>query len=112
MTTHPTNAAVLKVERPGSYDRYGRSRLSLVEGPTRGWIEKTPRQARTTAGDVVSVDAALVLPKRIDLRPKDVVMIDNDDEDRYEVFDADETLDVLGQVLFRTYGLTRIRKDS
>lgn len=112
MLTHPTNVTILRAQRPGAYDRYGAAKLSLLFGPERGFLERRPRYARGTSGDVVEVDADLVLPKRLVLRPKDVVRLADADESDFEVFDVDESLDHLGQVVSRTYGLTKIRKDS
>lgn len=112
MITLTTNVRILKAERPGSYDRYGRSRLEVVTADFRGHLTRSTRYERGAGGDVVEIDAQLMLPRRIRLQPKDVITLDNDEEERFEVFDVAENQDHMGQVWHRTYALTKLREDS
>lgn len=112
MITLTTNVRILKAERPGSYDRYGQSRLELLTANFRGHLTRAPRYERGPGGDVIEVDADLMLPKSVRLQPKDVVTLDNDDEERFEVFGVAESMDHMGQVWHRSYSLTKLREDS
>ena len=87
MYTYPTNTLIKKVERPGAFDRYGASRLETVYSQFRGYLENMPRFSRDADGDVLEVDAELVLLPYYELKIKDKITIENRDKDEYIVFD-------------------------
>ena len=111
MQTHPTNIRIKYIERAGAFDRYGQPSMETVYTQIRGFFEKATAFSRSLDGDSLDIDAALVLAARYALKVKDRITLENPDKDKYMVVDVDESLDHMGQVIFRTYALAKQRQD-
>lgn len=92
------NAQVLKLERAGALDKYGRSRLETIAN--RFWVrlDPTSSHARRPDGDYLTIDAEVVTDARYELRPKDILTFDALGLPKYTVYDVTPSLDVHGKV--------------
>ena len=111
MKTHPTNQTLRYVERVGARDRYGEASRTILYSQIRGFFEKRPRTERDVSGDIIALDAELVLTPRYTLQAGDKITLENADGDEYLVFSVDDSLDIHGSIRFRTYALTKQRKN-
>ena len=102
-----TNMRVRHVERAGSKDRYGKANLETVATDLRIRLERRTQRTRSPQGDVVTIDGTMMVGPKFDLITGDVATLSNGE--RWVVFNVDESLDINGKVLFKTYGLTRQR---
>lgn len=102
------NARIKTVERAGAKDRYGNASNEVVFSMIEGCrLERSTKFSRTADGSLLIKDAQVWVEARWVFRVGDVLTIDSQEEDRYNVHDVQEKLDVLGNVQFRIYGLTR-----
>ena len=98
------------VKRGGSFNRYGVSQLETVFSNVPARIEKTTSMGRSVDGDVVEISGQLFLEPSVSLQPRDVITIDNPAQDQYTILDVSENVDILGNVIFRTYDLQQKHK--
>ena len=103
------NVQISMVKRGDSFDRYGVPQLSTVFSGVGARLEKSTIATRSVEGDVIDIDGTLYLEPSISLSPKDVITVDNPEQDQYIVYDVSEEMDILGTVAFRTY---RLRQKS
>jgi len=99
------NARISMVKRGDSFDRYGVAQLETVFSGVPVRLDRSTSTSRSADGDVVDISATLYLETSYELKPRDVITVDNPSQDQYIVFDVSEALDILGKVLFRTYSL-------
>ncbi len=108
--TNAKNTSISMIKRGEGFDRYGVPQLETVFSGIPARLERSTTTARSLDGDVVGIDATLYLEPSVSLSPRDVVTVDNPAQDQYIVYDVDEGLDILGQVVFRTYRLQQKSK--
>lgn len=104
----PKNVAVLKVERAGRIDRYGQPLNETVYARIWARLERKHRMVRGLNGDTVDIDAELWADD-MQLRARDLLTLDNADNDEYTVFDVSEETDVDGNQLFQRARLVKKR---
>ena len=108
--TNAKNASISMVKRGDGFDRYGVANLETVFSGIPARLERSTTTTRSADGDVVDIDATLYLEPSVDLSPRDVVTVDNPEQDQYIVYDVSEWLDILGKVIFRSYRLQQKSK--
>lgn len=101
------NARVRTIERAGAKDRYGNVQLETVASDLRVRLERATRRTRSPTGDTVTIDGTIMAGPKFAFITGDVATLTNGD--RWVVFNVDESLDINGKVLFRSYGATRQR---
>ena len=99
------NVYIRTVQRFGKMDRYGRVTLETAYDRFRGRLDRSTSMVRNLDGSFTQVAGTLMLPKRYELKTKDIITLDNVDEDQYTVFSIRENIDITGTVLYRTYYL-------
>ena len=104
------NVRISMVKRGDSFDRYGVPQLNTVFSGVGARLEKNTVATRTVEGDVVDIDGTLYLEPSVSLSPKDIITVENADQDQYIVYDVSEEMDILGTVVFRTYRLQQKSK--
>ena len=104
------NATISVARRAGKFDRYGVSQLETVFFEVTGRLEKDTSMARNSKGDTVDISGKLYLDPSVELKPRDIITINNDDQDQYTIFGVKENLDILGNVVNRTYTLQQKTK--
>ena len=101
------NATILKVERPGAIDRYGQGQLETVYRDIRGRLSKRTIHVRSSDGDVISLDGSVMLDQRFVLQSGDSITFS--DASTWKIFGVEESCGIQGNILFRTYTLTKQR---
>lgn len=107
-TLFKDNVTVLSAERKGNVDRYGAPTFVTVATLFRARLEKRTIRTRGSDGVVTTLDGTIMIDPKVELEAGDRLTMDNDQE--WDVFDVDESMNVDGAVEFRTYGLTKQRK--
>jgi len=104
------NAQISVARRGDGFDRYGQSQLETVFFNVMGRLEKGTDLTRSSNGDTVDISGTLYLDPSFELKPRDIITINNDDQDQYTIFDVKENIDILGKVVNRTYTLQQKTK--
>jgi hypothetical protein len=112
--TLPANITVEKIERRGGglSDGYGQPKLVVAYSGVRARLERTSRIFITVDGSAVQVDADISIHGNVRLLPDDRITLDTQPQEVYTVLSVDESQDLLGRVVFRSYALTRKRGTS
>ena len=101
------NARILSVERAGALDRYGVAQLETVVKNEHCHLEETTRLIRTVNGDTVQIDGSVMMLSQ--LQTGDLITIADRFRSQFKIFNRDEAQDIVGLVLYYTYGLTKQR---
>ena len=104
----PKNVAVLKVERAGALDRYGQPLVETTYARKWARLERRHRMVRGLNGDTVDIDAE-IWTDDMELRSRDLITLDNKDNDAYTVFDDEEPVEVDGTFPFQRARLVKKR---
>ena len=107
MDLYLNNVRIQKIQRYGAMDRYGRYTLKTIYSRIRGRLDKSTTQIKNLDGSFFVVDATLMLSKRYELQPKDIIVFDTVNKEEYQVFKIVEHADIAGTLLFRTFYLTK-----
>ena len=99
------NAHISMVTRGGSIDRYGVSAMETVFSQVPVRIEKSTGFKRGVGGDTIDISGTLYLGPSVELKPKDIITVDNASQDQYTIFDVSEHLDIQGIIVYRSYSL-------
>jgi len=103
----PINARIRHVERPGAKDRYGQPIHEVVASMVDVRLDRSTRQSWAPDGRQVTKDATLDVEYLEAFQAGDVLTLDVDEDERYNVVDVRDHAGIDGVVIYRTYGLTR-----
>ena len=98
------------VKRGDSFDRYGVSNFETVFSDVPARLERSTSMGRSVDGDVVDISGTLFLEPSVHLQVRDVITVNNPEQDQYLILSVSENVDILGNVIFRTYDLQQKHK--
>jgi len=101
------NARLRSVQRAGAKDRYGQPTFETPYSMVDCRLDRSTKHTQTSEGVLLVKDASAWIESRYALKVQDVLTVDVDEDERYNVIDVQEKLDLLGNVDHRVYGLTR-----
>ena len=109
MITFQSNTKIRSAERIAGIDRHGQPLRSTVSAShlKEGRLEKRTVRVTNLQGKTSTVDGTLMVDAGLELEEGDKVTLE--DESQWEVFSVDESLDLSGEIEFRTYNLTKQR---
>ncbi len=104
-----TNVRILRSERSGGHDRYGRPLRSAVPVSVHGAarLEKRTSYVTSVDGTTTTINGTLMAGRSVVLVEGDLVILSDDTQ--WVIFGVEESLDINGRVQFRTYDLTKKR---
>lgn len=104
----PKNVAVLSVERAGAIDRRGQPIMETAYARVWARLRRVHKMFRAANGDTIDIDGFLYTDD-MNLRARDLITLDNADQDRYVVFDVTEDHDVDATQYFQRARLVKQR---
>jgi len=106
------NSRLIRADRAGGFDRYGQPLNNAVTVSTGAPIRLEERKSEVVGADgrTATIDGTMMVGKSVELREGDRLKMKDNSE--WVVFDVDDSLDINGRVLFRTYGLTKQRTNA
>lgn len=106
------NDIILRAERAAGSDRYGQPLRTTVGSAKLKRVRLSRGSSKIVGVDGVTttIDGTMMVAKGLVLVEGDKLTMKDSTE--WEIFNVDESLDINGSVLFRTYGMTKQRKKT
>ena len=106
------NDIILRAERAAGSDRYGQPLRNAVTNSQNKRVRLSRRTTKIVGADgmTTTVDGTMMVARGLTLVEGDKIIFEDFSE--WEVFSVDESQDINGSVLFRTYNLTKQRKKA